>query len=60
MIRNTAGIVLIAVGALGLLVPVIPGIPLVASGILILGANHPLVRSSHAVVRKLRDWRRNL
>jgi uncharacterized protein YqgC (DUF456 family) len=49
MLRKTAGMGLLIVGVAGLVLPVIPGIPLIAAGVALLGADHP-------VVRKGIDW----
>ncbi len=54
-IRTFAGLMLIGVGLIGLLVPVIPGIPLVIAGVALVGTNHPWVRP---VIARLRAWRR--
>ncbi len=43
-----SGILLIAIGIPGLVLPVIPGIPLIAGGlVLILGSDHHLVQRTH-------------
>ena len=44
-IRMVAGVVLIGLGAIGTLMPVMPGVPLLIAGAALLGSNHPLVRS---------------
>lgn len=44
-IRNTWGIVLIAAGLLAIPIPVIPGTPLIAAGMILLGSEHPVVRA---------------
>lgn len=43
--RKITGYLLIAVGMVAIPVPVIPGIPLIAAGMAMLGSNHALVRS---------------
>jgi hypothetical protein len=45
---------LVVVGLLGLVVPVLPGIPLLLAGIALLGREHPLVQ---AMLRRLGRWR---
>lgn len=42
-VRNACGYTLIAVGLAGVLLPVLPGIPILAAGVALLGAGHPLV-----------------
>ena len=54
-IRTVAGLMLIGVGLIGLLVPVIPGIPLLIAGVALVGTNHPWIRP---VIARLRAWRR--
>ena len=50
---RTAGVfVLILVGLVGVLLPVLPGLPLLILGIAILGLDHPVVRP----VRRLIAW----
>jgi uncharacterized protein YqgC (DUF456 family) len=48
-IRKLCGVGLIAVGLLGLLLPLLPGIPLILAGLIMLEINHP-------VVHACRDW----
>jgi uncharacterized membrane protein YbaN (DUF454 family) len=54
-VRTVAGIVLVVLGFLGLLLPVIPGIPLLVAGVALLGTGHPWVRP---FIARLRWWRR--
>ncbi len=54
-IRTVTGLILIGLGLLGLLLPVIPGIPLLIAGVSLVGTNHPWVRP---VIARLRAWRR--
>lgn len=49
------GLILIGLGVLGLLLPVIPGIPLLVAGVALVGSNHPWIRPLAA---RLRVWRR--
>ena len=44
MLRVSAGIALIVVGVIGVVPPVIPGIPLLAAGLALVAPDHPLVR----------------
>jgi uncharacterized membrane protein YbaN (DUF454 family) len=58
-IRAVGGILLIVVGLLGLVLPVIPGVPLLLAGVALLGQDHPLVRPALAWLRRRREaWRR--
>jgi uncharacterized protein YqgC (DUF456 family) len=49
MIRHATGIALLIAGAAGLVLPVLPGIALIAAGVAVLGLDHP-------IVRKGKDW----
>jgi uncharacterized protein YqgC (DUF456 family) len=52
-VRNVCGIALLVAGILGCLLPIIPGIPLLAAGVAVLGGNHPIVRSGRGwLIRK--------
>ena len=44
MLRTSAGVALIVVGVIGIVLPVIPGIPLLAAGLALVAPDHPLVR----------------
>ena len=44
MLRVSTGIALIVVGVIGVVLPVIPGVPLLAVGLALVAPNHPLVR----------------
>ncbi|MBX3023871.1 hypothetical protein KF840_03075 [bacterium] len=52
--RVVAGIVLVAIGVLGCVLPVIPGIPILIAGVALLGPRHPLVRP---FAERLERWR---
>ena len=54
-IRVVTGLTLIGLGLLGMLVPVVPGIPLLIAGVALVGTNHPWVRP---LMVRLRAWRR--
>lgn len=57
-IRSVAGVLLVVVGLLGLVLPVIPGVPLLMAGVALLGRNHPLVRPALERFGRLREkWR---
>jgi uncharacterized membrane protein YbaN (DUF454 family) len=47
--------VLIVLGLLGMLMPVLPGIPFLLAGVALLGSSHPWVRP---FIARLRLWRR--
>lgn len=48
-VRKICGVGLIAIGLPGLVLPIIPGIPLILAGLIMLEVNHPLIHAS-------RDW----
>jgi uncharacterized protein YqgC (DUF456 family) len=50
--REVIGFTLIVAGLVAMPIPVIPGIPLIAAGVAMLGSDHSLVRSGR---RWLRD-----
>ncbi len=52
-IRTAAGLVLLVVGVAGLVLPVLPGIPILIAGLALLGADHPL---RVAITRRLERW----
>lgn len=52
--RVVAGVLLVAVGVLGLVLPIIPGVPLLIAGVALLGPEHPLVRP---FAERLERWR---
>jgi uncharacterized membrane protein YbaN (DUF454 family) len=53
--RHAAGFVLIGLGVAGLVLPVIPGIPLLAAGVAVLGTDHALVKGTRDWLKK-RGW----
>lgn len=53
-VRAVAGTLLVGVGVIGTVLPVIPGIPFLVAGMVVLGPDHALTR---AVARRLRAWR---
>lgn len=56
--RSVGGVLLVVVGLLGLVLPVIPGVPLLMAGVAILGRDHPLVRPALERLARLREkWR---
>lgn len=56
-VRTVTGLTLIALGVIGILLPIIPGVPLFIVGVALVGANHPWVRPIRV---RLRAWRRKL
>jgi uncharacterized membrane protein YbaN (DUF454 family) len=54
LLRTVAGLLLISVGMLGLVLPLIPGIPLLLAGVATMGRDHPLLRP---VFARLHAWR---
>ena len=57
-VRSIGGVLLIVAGLLGLVFPVIPGVPLLLAGVSVLGWNHPLVRPAVAWLKRGREaWR---
>ena len=55
IVRPILGVTLIILGLIGMLLPVMPGIPLLLAGIALLGSNHPWIRPFTA---RVRVWRR--
>lgn len=47
-IRTVAGISLILLGAIGTLVPVVPGVPMILAGVALVGTDHPWIRAAKA------------
>ncbi|MFZ9858992.1 MAG: hypothetical protein ACO3F2_11745 [Roseiflexaceae bacterium] len=68
LIRRIIGAILVIIGILGLLLPIMPGWPLLIPGIALLGSKDPLIRYLHMVVLKVlkfvksrkTPWIRNL
>ncbi len=55
-VKVVLGFVLIGVGLLGLLLPVMPGIPLLVAGVALVGADHPWIKP---MKERLLTWRRH-
>jgi uncharacterized protein YqgC (DUF456 family) len=51
--RTAVGLILVVAGAIGTLVPIVPGLALVLAGIAVLGPHH---RLSRALTRRGRAW----
>lgn len=64
LLRAAAGFLLISAGMVGMILPIIPGIPFLLAGLFLLGPDHPLARSVHGhrlvrpVFERLERWRR--
>jgi hypothetical protein len=54
-VRVVTGLTLIGLGAIGIFLPIIPGVPLFIAGVALVGTNHPWVRP---FMVRLRLWRR--
>lgn len=54
-LKVVGGCTLIFVGLLGLVLPIIPGIPILAAGVAILGTDHPIVRPFARRIERLRE-----
>ncbi|MEN3331815.1 MAG: hypothetical protein V7641_1180 [Blastocatellia bacterium] len=54
ILRTIAGVMLITIGLIGLVLPIIPGIPLLLAGVAAMGRDHPLLRP---VMARLDRWR---
>jgi uncharacterized protein YqgC (DUF456 family) len=56
--RNACGIVLIVAGLIAMPIPIVPGVPLIAAGVAVLGNDHPLVRSCRTWLDVRGIWKR--
>lgn len=54
-VRAVTGRALLGLGVIGVLVPIIPGLPFFIAGVALLGPDHPLVRRLRG---RLKEWRR--
>jgi uncharacterized membrane protein YbaN (DUF454 family) len=54
LLRTIAGVTLITIGLVGILLPIIPGIPLLLAGVAAMGRDHPWLRP---VMARLDRWR---
>jgi uncharacterized protein len=59
--RQSAGWMLLAVGVLGIIIPVLPGLPLLIAGFALLATEyvwaHHALRHTKALMDRLRPWR---
>jgi hypothetical protein len=53
-LRQVAGYALLVLGAMGIVFPMLPGIPLLIAGAALLGSDHPAVRP---LLDRLKGWR---
>jgi hypothetical protein len=54
-LQTVAGFALIIAGLIGMVLPIIPGIPMLIAGAALLGSEHPLVRP---FARRFERWRK--
>jgi hypothetical protein len=54
-LRNAFGFLLIAVGLIAIPIPIVPGFPLIAAGVALLGRRHPMILFCRAWLQK-RGW----
>ncbi len=54
LIRTVVGLLLILVGLLGLLLPVMPGIPFLIAGVAMVGIDHPVLRPFRRLLTRFR------
>jgi hypothetical protein len=59
IVRRVVGLILLAIGILGILLPVLPGWPFIIPAVVLLGRRDRVVRYTHLIVRyALRTLRR--
>jgi uncharacterized membrane protein YbaN (DUF454 family) len=56
-IRTAAGVVLLALGVAGVVLPLMPGVPFLIAGTALLGSDHPISRAVAERLRRLRSRR---
>lgn len=56
LVRTVIGVALLILGAIGSLLPVVPGFVFFAAGIAVLGTDHAIVRRFHPLVLRVRAW----
>ena len=54
-LKLVAGFALIIAGLIGMVLPIIPGIPMLIAGAALLGSEHPLIRP---FARRFERWRK--
>jgi hypothetical protein len=58
-VRVAAGVGMIAIGVVGCVLPIIPGVPFLVGGVALLGTRHPLVRPFTERLERWRQQRRS-
>ena len=53
-LRTAVGLLLVLLGLIGMLLPIMPGLPLVIVGVAMIGLDHPIIRP---FVSRLKRWR---
>jgi uncharacterized membrane protein YbaN (DUF454 family) len=56
-LRELTGFALVIAGLLGMLLPILPGVPLLLAGVGILGTNHPRIEPW---IARIKRWRCSL
>ena len=56
MVRTVIGVGLLILGAIGTLLPVVPGFVFFAAGVAVLGTDHAIVRRLMPYVHRVRAW----
>jgi uncharacterized protein YqgC (DUF456 family) len=56
IVRTIIGVSLLILGAIGSLLPVVPGFVFIAAGIAVLGTDHAIVRRFTPYVHRVRTW----
>jgi uncharacterized protein YqgC (DUF456 family) len=56
IVRTVIGVSLLILGAIGALVPIVPGFIFFAAGITVLGTDHAIVRRLLPYIRRVRGW----
>lgn len=56
-LREVTGFALLILGLLGMLLPLLPGVPLVLAGVAILGSKHPRIQPW---IERIERWRSSL
>ena len=57
-LREAMGFALVVAGLFGMLLPVVPGVPLLLAGVAVLGADHPRIQPWIARIERWRCSRR--
>ena len=56
IVRTVLGVSLLILGAIGSLLPIVPGFVFFAAGIAVLGTDHAIVRRLQPLVHRVRAW----